>query len=107
MFGTPEQAFAASARNLLKYLYLSIVSQKLDNRVFLSILSSMRLILTMASLLIVSLVIFNGYANDQGIDGNHIDEQILGPITRAGDINTLIQDAASMQRQALEEQIQK
>jgi len=67
----------------------------------------MRLILTMASLLIVSLVIFNGYANDQGIDGNHIDEQILGPITRAGDINTLIQDAASIQRQSLAEQIQK
>lgn len=67
----------------------------------------MRLILTMASLLIVSLVIFNGYANDQGIDGNHIDGQILGPITRAGDINTLIQDAASIQRQALSEQIQK
>ena len=61
----------------------------------------------MASLLIVSLVIFNGYANDQGIDGNHIDNQILGPITRTGDINTLIQDAASIQRQALTEQIQK
>ena len=61
----------------------------------------------MASLLIVSLVIFNGYANDQGIDGNHIDSQILGPITRTGDINTLIQDAASIQRQALTEQIQK
>ena len=61
----------------------------------------------MASLLIVSLVIFNGYANDQGIDGNHIDGQILGPITRAGDINTLIQDAASIQRQTLAEQIQK
>ena len=65
----------------------------------------MRLILTMASLQIVSLVIFNGYANDQGIDGNHINGQILGPITRAGDINTLIQDAASIQRQALAEQI--
>lgn len=60
----------------------------------------------MASLLIVSLVIFNGYANDQSFDGNHIDEQILGPITRAGDINTLIQDAASIQRQSLAEQIQ-
>ena len=61
----------------------------------------------MASLLIVSLVIFNGYANDQSIDGSHIDEQILGPITRAGGINTLILDAASIQRQALAEQIQK
>ena len=67
----------------------------------------MRLILTMASLLIVSLVIFNGYANDQGIDGNHIDEQILGPITRAGDVNALIQDAASIQHQVLAEQTPK
>jgi hypothetical protein len=67
----------------------------------------MRLILTMASLLIVSLVIFNGYANDQGRDGGNIDGQLLGQISRAGDINTLIQDAASIQRQALEEQVQK
>jgi len=61
----------------------------------------------MASLLIVSLVIFNGYANDQGNGGGHIDAQILGPISRAGDINTLIQDTASIQRLALEQQIQK
>ena len=73
----------------------------------MSILNRMRLILSMASLLIVSLVIFNGYANDQAKDGSHIGEQILGPITRAGDINTLIQDAASIQRQVLAEQIQK
>jgi hypothetical protein len=103
----PEQALSAFTGKLLKYLYLSIASHILDNRDFLSILGGMRLILTMASLLIVSLVIFNGYANDQGIDGNHIDGQILGPITRAGDINTLIQDAASIQRQVLAEQIQK
>ena len=99
--------FPAFAGKSLNYVYLSIASQILDNRVFLSILNDMRLILTMASLLIVSLVIFNGYANDQGIAGNHINGQILGPITRAGGINTLIQDASSIQRQALAEQIQK
>ena len=93
--------------NPLKYVYLSIASHILVNRVFLSILTGMRLILTMASLLIVSLVIFNGYANDQQRDGGNIDGQLLGQITRAGEINTLIQDAASIRRVALEEQVQK
>ena len=61
----------------------------------------------MASLLIVSLVLFNGYANDMGKSGSQIDEQILGPITHAGDVNKLIQDTASIQRKALENQIDK
>ena len=94
-------------RKLGKIHNLSIASQILDNSVFLSILRDMRLILTMASLLIVSLVIFNGYANDRNIDGNHIDGQILGSITRAGDINTLNQDTATIQRHSLERQIEE
>jgi hypothetical protein len=62
----------------------------------------------MASILIVSLLIFKGYS--YGLSNKHDDyaggEQI-DPLKKAGEVNQLIQDAANIQRQELEKQIQQ
>ena len=65
----------------------------------------MRLILMLASLLIISSLIFNRYSN--GLDGNDdVSGQLKAPIEKAENVNQLIEDAATLQRQALEKQIQ-
>ncbi len=67
----------------------------------------MRFVLMMASILIVSILIFKGYSNglsnqhDDHVEGGQID-----PLKKAGEVNQLIQDAANTQRQELEKQIQ-
>ena len=67
----------------------------------------MRLVLMMVSILIVSFLIFKGYSNS--LSNQHDDlaggEQI-DPLKRAGEVDQLIQDAANIQRQELEKQIQ-
>jgi len=62
----------------------------------------------MASLLIVSVLIFNGYSNGlgSGIDGQVAGQQVA-PFQKVGEVNQLIQDAANIQRQELEKQIQQ
>ena len=66
----------------------------------------MRLIFTMASLLIISSLIFNGFST--GIDGgDSLGEQIRAPIEKAENVSQLIEDTAALQRQALEKQIQQ
>jgi hypothetical protein len=68
----------------------------------------MRFILMMASLLIVSVLIFKGYSN--GLDSNydsHVGGQQVDPIKKATEVNQLIQDAANTQRQELEKQLQQ
>ena len=68
----------------------------------------MRFVLMMASLLIVSVLIFKGYSNglssknDGPVGGQQVD-----PLKKAGEVNQLIQDAANTQRQELEKQIQQ
>ena len=63
----------------------------------------MRMVFTMASLLIVSLLIFNGYSNGVGnnIDA-HAGEKPMTPINQAKDVNRLIQDTAIAQQQSIE-----
>jgi hypothetical protein len=65
----------------------------------------MRLLLMMGSLLIISSLIFNGYTN--GLVSNaDADSPQMTPIEKTENVNQLIEDAANLQRQALEKQIQ-
>ena len=67
----------------------------------------MRMVFTMASLLIVSLLIFNGYSNDAGNNMDaHAGERPMTPIVQAKGVNRLIQDTAIAQQQAIENQTQ-
>lgn len=67
----------------------------------------MRFIIMIASILIVSILIFKGYANylpssqDDLVGGEQLD-----PVVKANEVNQLIKDATSVQRQELEKQIQ-
>ena len=68
----------------------------------------MRFVLMMASLLIVSVLIFKGYSNGLGSKNDGlVGGQQVGPLKKAGEVNQLIQDAANTQRQELEKQIQQ
>lgn len=68
----------------------------------------MRMVLMLAAVLVVSLVIFKGYSF--GLGGN-TDEAAassrIDPVSRARDINPLIQETAEAQRKALEQQLQQ
>ena len=66
----------------------------------------MRLVLMMASLLIVSVLIFKGYSNSLGNNDDPVEGQQVDPRKKASEVNQLIQDAANTQRQELEKQIQ-
>ena len=66
----------------------------------------MRLLLMMASLLIISSLIFNGYSNGMG-DGDDFSSQLTTPIEKAENVSQIIEDTANLQRQALEKQIQQ
>jgi hypothetical protein len=67
----------------------------------------MRFVLTLASLLTVTLLIFNGYANSsEGNNGDLFDGERLDPVTRASNVNLIIEETASIRRNALEKQIQ-
>ena len=66
----------------------------------------MRLLLMMASLLIISSLIFNGYSNGMG-DSDDFASQLTAPIEKAENVSQLIEDTANLQRQALEKQIQQ
>jgi hypothetical protein len=65
----------------------------------------MRFIFMMASLLIISSLIFNGYSNGMADDGDP-GAQIRAPIEKAENVSQLLEDTAALQRQALEKQIQ-
>ena len=67
----------------------------------------MRLILLLASLVIVSLLVLKGYPGGGG--KNLIDpasKEKNSPIKKAHDVNQLIEDTANAQKQALEKQLQ-
>ena len=67
----------------------------------------MRLVLMMASVLIVSILIFKGYGNDLGNQNtDRAATQKITPLKKAEDTNQLVLDAAITQRQELEKQIQ-
>jgi hypothetical protein len=60
----------------------------------------------MASVLIISSLIFNGYSNGMG-DSDDFSSQLTAPIEKAENVSQLVENAASLQRQALEKQIQQ
>ncbi len=67
----------------------------------------MRFVLTLASLLTVTLLIFNGYANGSASNnGRLFEEERLDSVTRASNVNLIIEETASIHRNALEKQIQ-
>jgi len=80
--------------------------QILTSASLLTILKAMRLILMMASLLIISYLIFNGYGSSLA-GKNDAGGQQMAPIEKAENVNQLIEDAANLQRQALEKQTQQ
>jgi hypothetical protein len=66
----------------------------------------MRFVLTLASLLTVTLLIFNGYAN--GSDSNNgglFEGERLNPVTGASNVSLIIEETTPIQRNALEKQI--
>jgi hypothetical protein len=63
----------------------------------------MRFVLTLASLLTVTLLIFNGYSNDsESYNGRLFEGERLDPVTRASNVNLIIEETAAIQRKALE-----
>jgi hypothetical protein len=67
----------------------------------------MRLVLMLISLLIISLLIFKGFPT--GLSGgkdNLADVELRTAVDKAAEVNQVIQDAATIQRQELEKQIQ-
>jgi hypothetical protein len=63
----------------------------------------MRFVLTLASLLTVTLLIFNGYANSsESSNGRLFEEERLDLVTRASNVNLIIEETASIHRNALE-----
>ena len=68
----------------------------------------MRLVLMMVSILIISYLIFKGYAAGPA---NGVEDQNAGKpadaLEKAAGVNQLIQDAAEIRRQQLEQQIQQ
>ena len=63
----------------------------------------MRLVFSMASLLVISLLIFNSYANGPA-NGSDFDvgSVRMEPISRATNVNLTIQETAQLRQQALE-----
>jgi len=66
----------------------------------------MRFVLSLASLLTVTLLIFNGYANGSGDSHDSANNGRADPVTRAKNVNIVIEDTAALQREALEKQLQ-
>ncbi|MCG6887970.1 MAG: hypothetical protein LJE92_00140 [Gammaproteobacteria bacterium] len=66
----------------------------------------MRIILMMVSLLVISYLVLDGYANGMNENGD-TDSQLKTSLEKAEDVNQLIEDVAIQQRQALEKQIQQ
>jgi len=68
----------------------------------------MRLLLLLASLMIISLLVLKGYPGGEASTAANPDgERLASPIQKANDVDQLVQDTAIKQRQALEKQLQQ
>ncbi|MDH3537063.1 MAG: hypothetical protein OER87_15065 [Gammaproteobacteria bacterium] len=68
----------------------------------------MRMVLMMASILIISFLIFKGYSSGVGnTTAGQVGGEQIDALKKAGEVNQLIQDAAEMQRKELEKQMQQ
>jgi len=67
----------------------------------------MRMIIMLVAVLVVSLLIFKGYSSGLGGPGDKTAGAAqFDPVTRAQEVNPLIEETAEAQRKALEEQLQ-
>jgi hypothetical protein len=84
-----------------------LVNSKLSLVCIRAILTGMRFILLMASLVIVSLLVMKSYpVSTSNQPANSGSPMPLDPIQKADNVNQLIQDISNQQRQALEQQLQ-
>ena len=67
----------------------------------------MRFILMMEPILIVSYLIFKGYLTDLNNSETQVGVEKIDALKKAGEVNQLIQDAAEVQRQEIEKQLQQ
>ena len=68
----------------------------------------MRMVLMLASILIVSILIFKGYSSSLGPrDASQDTANQMDPRDKAREVNQVIQDAADNQRRAIEKQLQQ
>jgi len=68
----------------------------------------MRLLLLLASPVIISLLLLKGYpGGETDTAKNPVGEHLASPIQKANDANQLVQDTVNKQRQALEKQLQQ
>ncbi len=67
----------------------------------------MRFVLMMASILVVSYLIFKGYSTGLNNSEVQVGGEKIDALKKAGEVNQLIQDAAEVQRQEIEKQLQQ
>ena len=69
---------------------------------------NMRLLLILASLLIISLLLLKGYPGGEAdAVTNPVGEHLAGSMQKANGANQLVLDSVDKQRQALEKQLQQ
>lgn len=75
---------------------------------FRTILGSMRMVLMLASILIVSILIFKGYSSSLSPNReSQVETDPNDPRNKAREVNQVIQDAANVQRREIEKQLQQ
>jgi hypothetical protein len=67
----------------------------------------MRFVLMMASILVVSYLISKGYSTGLNNSEVQVGGEKIDVLKKAGEVNQLIQDAAEVQRQEIEKQLQQ
>ena len=68
----------------------------------------MRLLMILASLVIISLLVLKGYpGSEANAVTNPVGAQPVSPMQKINDTNQLVQDTVNKQRQALEKQLQQ
>jgi hypothetical protein len=66
----------------------------------------MRFVLTLASLLTITLLIFNGYANGSRSNDGLVEGERFNSVARASNVNLVIENSTAIQRKDLEKKTQ-
>ena len=67
----------------------------------------MRFVLMMAAILVVSYLVFKGYSSGVNNGEVQVGDEKIDALKKADEVNQLIQEAAEVQRQEIEKQLQK
>ena len=67
----------------------------------------MRLIIILTALLLVSLLVFKAYSSGMRGHGVEAGDAQFDPVSRAQDVNSVIEETAEAQRKALEQQLKQ